>query len=126
MSLVVTLLATAFSPELVGAFADNVFQILHHQAPPNPWQHLGNAQLGKAKQHAASRRLILDQRLAMLSTLSTIGSGLPIKVGAAHRSKISTKSRQSIYGASIRASAQRAKDARKEADSIASAGRQVG
>jgi hypothetical protein len=37
----------------------------------------------------------------------------------AHPLEMTTKSRQRIYGASIRASAQRAKEARKEADRLA-------
>jgi hypothetical protein len=37
----------------------------------------------------------------------------------AHSSAMGTKSRETIYGASIRASAERAKEARKEADRLA-------
>jgi hypothetical protein len=52
--------------------------------------------------------------------LSTaIGCGLPGQSPEGHPCIMSTKSRQSIYGASIRASAERAKEARKEADKLA-------
>src|SRR5258708_3355485 len=46
-------------------------------------------------------------------------SGLPTWSSAAHHRPMSTKSRESIYGASIRASAERAKEARKNADRLA-------
>jgi hypothetical protein len=52
--------------------------------------------------------------------LSTaIGSGLPMPASKGHSGAMGTKSRESIYGASIRASAERAKEARKEADRLA-------
>jgi len=52
--------------------------------------------------------------------LSTaIRSGLPITGAQRHCRAMGTKSRESIYGASIRASAERAKEARKEADRLA-------
>jgi hypothetical protein len=44
---------------------------------------------------------------------------LPISADRAHSSATGTKSRETIYGASIRASAERAKEARKEADRLA-------
>jgi hypothetical protein len=50
---------------------------------------------------------------------STNSSGLPFAASSAHSSRMGTKSRESIYGASIRASAERAKEARKEADRLA-------
>jgi hypothetical protein len=44
---------------------------------------------------------------------------LPIEATPAHSGRMSTKSRESIYGASIRTSAERAAAARKEADRLA-------
>jgi hypothetical protein len=46
-------------------------------------------------------------------------SGLPALPWAAHPQSMTTKSREAIYGSSIRASAERAKEARKEADRLA-------
>jgi hypothetical protein len=46
-------------------------------------------------------------------------SGLPIPVRWAHPSDMGTKSRETIYGSAIRASAERAREARKEADRLA-------
>ena len=54
--------------------------------------------------------------------LSAIGSGLPIPLGPAILSRMGTKSRESICGASIRAAAERAAEARKEADRLACEG----
>jgi hypothetical protein len=48
-----------------------------------------------------------------------ICSGLPIPAVREHSCPMGTKSRETIYGGSIRASAQRAKEARKEADRLA-------
>jgi hypothetical protein len=54
------------------------------------------------------------------ATLSTaICSGLPFLRGPAHSLAMGTKSRETIYGASIRAAAERATEARKEADRLA-------
>jgi hypothetical protein len=50
---------------------------------------------------------------------TAICSGLPVAPGAAILSCMSTKSREVIYGSSIRASAERAKEARKVADRLA-------
>jgi hypothetical protein len=50
---------------------------------------------------------------------STSRSGLPVSACRAHPAAMGTKSRQSIYGASIRASAERAAEARKVADRLA-------
>ena len=50
---------------------------------------------------------------------ATIPSGLSIPVRWAHSSGMGTKSRETIYGSSIRASAERAAAARKEADRLA-------
>ena len=56
----------------------------------------------------------------MPGTLSTaICSGLPVHRGPAILSRMGTKSRETIYGASIRAAAERATEARKEADRLA-------
>jgi hypothetical protein len=56
----------------------------------------------------------------VLPTLSTAShSGLPASLGPAILSRMGTKSRETIYGASIRAAAERAADARREADRLA-------
>jgi hypothetical protein len=53
-------------------------------------------------------------------TLSTaICSGLPVGRGPAHPLVMGTKSRETIYGGSVRAAAERATEARKEADRLA-------
>ena len=53
-------------------------------------------------------------------TLSTaICSGLPVARGPAILSRTGTKSRETIYGTSIRAAAERAAEARKQADRLA-------
>ena len=53
-------------------------------------------------------------------TLSTaICSGLPLQRGPAILPPMGTKSRETIYGASIRAAAERAKEARQESDRLA-------
>jgi hypothetical protein len=60
------------------------------------------------------------QRLLVPSTPSTaICSGLPVPRGPAHPLCMGTKSRETIYGASVRAAAERATQARKEADRLA-------
>ena len=46
-------------------------------------------------------------------------SGLPVHRGAAILSPMGTKSRETIYGASVRAAAERAAEARKAADQFA-------
>ena len=54
------------------------------------------------------------------STPSTaIPSGLPVPRGPAILSRMGTKSRETIYGGSVRAAAERATEARKEADRLA-------
>jgi hypothetical protein len=54
------------------------------------------------------------------ATLSTaICSGLPVARGRAHSHPMGTKSRETIYGASVRAAAERATEARKAADRLA-------
>jgi hypothetical protein len=50
---------------------------------------------------------------------STSRCGLPKPTGWGHARAMGTKSREQIYGSSIRASAERAKEARKEADRLA-------
>jgi hypothetical protein len=53
-------------------------------------------------------------------TLSTASrSGLPVHRGRAHSVAMGTKSRETLYGASIRAAAERATQAQKEADRLA-------
>jgi hypothetical protein len=56
---------------------------------------------------------------AVRCVLSPSLSGLPIAAAPAHSCPMDTKSRESIYGASIRASAERAAAARKDADRLA-------
>jgi hypothetical protein len=56
----------------------------------------------------------------MAVTSSTaICSGLPVHRRRAHPLAMGTKSRETIYGASIRAAAERAAEARKDADRLA-------
>ena len=50
---------------------------------------------------------------------AAICSGLPILADQAHSANMGTKSRDYIYGSTIRATAERAKEARKEADRLA-------
>ena len=50
---------------------------------------------------------------------TAICSGLPVPRGPAILSRMGTKSRETIYGASVRAAAERATEARKEADRLA-------
>jgi hypothetical protein len=50
---------------------------------------------------------------------TAIRSGLPIRHDLAHSFGMGTKSRETIYGSSIRASAERAAEARREADWLA-------
>ena len=50
---------------------------------------------------------------------TAICSGLPVTRGPAILSRMGTKSRETIYGASIRAAAERAAGARKDADRLA-------
>ena len=59
-------------------------------------------------------------RRAVAATSSTATySGLPVPRGPAILSRMGTKSRETIYGASVRAAAERADEARKEADRLA-------
>jgi hypothetical protein len=50
---------------------------------------------------------------------SAICSGLPVYRRPAHPLSMGTKSRETIYGSSVRAAAERAKEARKQADRLA-------
>jgi hypothetical protein len=50
---------------------------------------------------------------------TAICSGLPVHRVAAHPLAMGSKSRETIYGASVRAAAERATEARKEADRLA-------
>jgi hypothetical protein len=59
-----------------------------------------------------------DWRLAALPTQSTSRSGLWTSVHRAHPCAMGTKSRETIYGSSVRASAERAAAARKQADRL--------
>jgi hypothetical protein len=64
--------------------------------------------------------LLLDLPQPVGSTSSTaICSGLPVHRGRGHSVAVGTKSRETIYGASIRAAAERATEARKQADRLA-------
>src|ERR1700688_3391506 len=56
---------------------------------------------------------------AVRSIPSPIRSGLSIEAMLAHCRQMGTKSRESIYGSSVRHSAERAAEARKEADRLA-------
>jgi hypothetical protein len=60
-------------------------------------------------------------RVSVVSdTISTAScSGLPLHRGPAILSRMGTKSRETIYGSSVRAAAARATEARKEADRVA-------
>jgi hypothetical protein len=60
-----------------------------------------------------------SQPLAPMRLSTAIRSGLPMPAAKGHSGAMGTKSRESIYGSSIRASAERAKEARKEADRLA-------
>ena len=53
------------------------------------------------------------------ASLTAICSGLPVPLGPAHPLSHGTKSREIIYGASVRAAAERAAEARKGADRFA-------
>jgi hypothetical protein len=57
--------------------------------------------------------------LAFASLPAAISSGLPMPARLAHSPAMGTKSRETIYGSSIRASAELAAEARKEADKLA-------
>ena len=50
---------------------------------------------------------------------TAICSGLPVRAARRILSRMGTKSRETIYGASVRAAAERATEARKEADRLA-------
>ena len=54
-----------------------------------------------------------------VTSSTAICSGLPVARGPAILSRMGTKSRETIYGASIRAAAERAAEARKAADRLA-------
>ena len=54
-----------------------------------------------------------------LAPSAAIGSGLPVLFASVHLTAMGTRSRETIYGASIRAAAERAAQARKEADRLA-------
>jgi hypothetical protein len=54
-----------------------------------------------------------------VASSTAICSGLPVPRGPAILFRMGTKSRETIYGASVRAAAERAKQARKEADRLA-------
>jgi hypothetical protein len=63
------------------------------------------------------RAIVVPVVPAELST--AIGSGLPVPREPAHPLAMGTKSRETIYGASVRAAAERAAEARKDADRLA-------
>jgi hypothetical protein len=62
----------------------------------------------------------VPRSLLVPGTPSTaICSGLPVTRGPAHPLAMGSKSRETIYGASVRAAAERAMEARKKADRLA-------
>ena len=64
--------------------------------------------------------LLLDLPAQVGGRLSTASSsGLPVHRARAHPPTMGTKSRETIYGASIRAAAERATEARRQADRLA-------
>jgi hypothetical protein len=74
-----------------------------------------------AKLQSKSDRVSMIERAIVVpvvpAELSTaIGSGLPVSRGPAHPLTMGSKSRETIYGASVRAAAERAAEARKQAD----------
>ena len=76
--------------------------------PTMPWQ--------------GDRRCKFRRAVALIGPATpptAICSGLPVPRGPAILSRMGTKSRETIYGASIRAAAERATEARKEADRLA-------
>jgi hypothetical protein len=63
---------------------------------------------------------LFDRPEAVGGTSSTASSsGLPVTRGPAHPLAMGSKSRETIYGASVRAAAERAAEARKRADNLA-------
>ena len=54
-----------------------------------------------------------------VTSSTAICSGLPVHRDRAHSLAVGTKSRETIYGASVRAAAERATEARKAADKLA-------
>ena len=54
-----------------------------------------------------------------VTSSTAICSGLSVHRRRTHPSRMGTKSRETIYGASVRAAAERATEARKEADQLA-------
>jgi hypothetical protein len=54
-----------------------------------------------------------------VTSSTAICSGLPVPRGLAILSPMGTKSRETIYGSSVRAAAERATEARKDADRLA-------
>jgi hypothetical protein len=64
--------------------------------------------------------LTSERLLRRLRRQTTICSGLLIVARPEHSCAMGTKSRESIYGGSIRASAERAAETRKNADRLAS------
>ena len=54
-----------------------------------------------------------------VTSSTAIRSGLPVHRGPAILCRMGTKSRETIYGASVRAAAERAAEARKQADQLA-------
>jgi hypothetical protein len=71
----------------------------------------------RADELAAAQVCVAPVVPAALSTASC--SGLPVPRGAAIFSRMGSKSRESIYGGAVRAAAERATQARKDADRLA-------
>ena len=59
------------------------------------------------------------QPLCARHAIPAISSGLPVSAARRILSRMGTKSRETIYGASVRAAAERATEARKQADRLA-------
>ena len=63
---------------------------------------------------------LFDRPEAVGGTSSTASSsGLPVTRGPAHPLAMGSKSRETLYGSSVRAAAERATEARKQADKLA-------
>jgi hypothetical protein len=69
--------------------------------------------------HASMKPISPSLGMGLRPSTPAKPSGLLAPSAAAHHQPMSTKSRESIYGSSIRASAERAKEARKNADRLA-------
>jgi hypothetical protein len=62
---------------------------------------------------------VLRRPVVPITSSTAICSGLPVHRARAHPRAMGSKSRETIYGASVRAAAERASQARKQADRLA-------